>query len=408
MVMIECPDQVKTTHLFAPFTKRDVILYALGIGCCSETKETSNTTSVVENYELRYVYENHSDFQPFPTFLLSLTFQAESILDSEKDSNVRTSRLGFGIRPFPPESFGDGSGSGVIPRAFFKDPSCIAHVQSLPVLHTKQTFTIHNALIFHSPLKNEDAPGGIFLESRIVSIDPRSIGAFVASETKFYQLQNQYRVCLATSQITVLVLGLDSDLVHKFGPILKRQSEVSEMDVTTIENTTKTYSYQVPTNAALIYRLSGDYNKIHVEKGRYINDDQVGTSWSTCPVLHGLCTLGYATRALVKHTQEMKCFSSSMNPKIRSMECDFVKPVFVGDSLIIAVSESDGYSFTSNVLMLRFKVYRSLEEQSISLEDSSIINSKRELVLDQGVAIFTLYECKVLDEVPKTTATSKL
>jgi NAD(P)-dependent dehydrogenase (short-subunit alcohol dehydrogenase family)/acyl dehydratase/putative sterol carrier protein len=50
-----------------------------------------------------------------------------------------------------------------------------------------------------------------------------------------------------------------------------------------------------PTDQPLVYRLSGDVFALHV------NPDFARQSGFERPIMHGLCTLGYATRALVKH-----------------------------------------------------------------------------------------------------------
>ena len=382
------------TRLVAQFTKRDIIIYALGIGCCNNALVAQNNLNdglTSKNRELRYVYENNLDFEPFPTFLLSLTFQSELIkLQSE------SVRLGSGIRPFPPESLGDGSGSGIIPRAFFNDPGSIDGVKDLPVLHTRQTFTIHNRLIMNESSNREDTPVNVWLESRIITIDPRSIGTFVTSETKFYEIQNQCRTCVATSEMTALVLGLKPDLVRKFGPRTKKHID----ELSTDKSMTKIYSYEIPRNAALIYRLSGDYNPIHVDGS---NDELLklmGRDSIKGPVLHGLCTLGYATRAVLEYAENDIC-TSTESSQIASIQCNFIKPVFVGDCIKVIISDQTDMALRSNQsLRLCFKVYRALDQPHGSVIGNNL-DTSTELVID-GDAILTLNKRRIVNDMDTT------
>jgi acyl dehydratase len=73
---------------------------------------------------------------------------------------------------------------------------------------------------------------------------------------------------------------------------------------------------------ALLYRLSGDRNPLHAdpEFARSVGFDQG-------PILHGLCTFGYVTRALVQG-------ACPANPdRIRSLTIQFKKPVWPGEEL---------------------------------------------------------------------------
>lgn len=384
------------TRLVAQYTKRDIILYALGIGCCNDAlfaKSNFNDGMTSNNRELRYVYENDINFEPFPTFLLSLTFQSQL-----NESQSEAVRMSTGIRPFPPESLGDGSGSGIIPRAFFNDPASIdGGVKNLPILHTKQTFTIHNPLTMYDSSAGEDTPVHVWLESRIITIDPRSIGTFVTSETKFYQIRNQCKACVATGEMTALVLGLEPDLVRKFGPRTKKYVHELSTDTTM----TKIYSYQIPQNAALIYRLSGDYNPIHVDGS---NDELLklmGSDSMKGPVLHGLCTLGYATRAVLEYAENEKCAS-----KIVSIQCSFVKPAFVGDCIKVAISDETDVTLHSNQsLRLCFKVYRALDQPHSSMNGTNS-DTNTELVIE-GNAILTLRKKRIVNGMDTTKLTMK-
>ena len=68
-----------TKSLVAYFTKRDVALYALGIGCChnGNADDDVEENNGHDERELRYVYERHAEFEVFPLYLLALFFIAE-------------------------------------------------------------------------------------------------------------------------------------------------------------------------------------------------------------------------------------------------------------------------------------------------------------------------------------------
>jgi acyl dehydratase len=80
---------------------------------------------------------------------------------------------------------------------------------------------------------------------------------------------------------------------------------------------------------ALIYRLSGDYNPIHADPvaARMAGFDR--------PILHGLCTMGFATRALIE------TYAPSEPERLTSMFVRFSKPVFPGETIVTEFFESN-------------------------------------------------------------------
>jgi acyl dehydratase len=87
--------------------------------------------------------------------------------------------------------------------------------------------------------------------------------------------------------------------------------------------TEPTGSIDVPTLpiAALIYRLSGDYNPLHADPAiaRKAGFDK--------PILQGLCTYGIACQALVH------ALCDSQASRLVSMGARFTKPVYPGDTI---------------------------------------------------------------------------
>jgi acyl dehydratase len=74
-------------------------------------------------------------------------------------------------------------------------------------------------------------------------------------------------------------------------------------------------------NAALIYRLSGDYNPLHADP------EVARAAGFPRPILHGLCSLGVAGHALLKTV-------AGYDPaRFKSMRLRFTAPVFPGETI---------------------------------------------------------------------------
>ena len=81
--------------------------------------------------------------------------------------------------------------------------------------------------------------------------------------------------------------------------------------------------------AALIYRLSGDYNPLHA-------DPQVARKAGfERPILHGLCTLGIATHAILKTCCEYN------DSRLRSLRLRFSAPVYPGETIRTEIWRDD-------------------------------------------------------------------
>jgi len=103
--------------------------------------------------------------------------------------------------------------------------------------------------------------------------------------------------------------------------------------------------------AALIYRLSGDYNPIHVSPSvaRKAGYDR--------PILHGLCTMGIAAHQLFEDVAKGDA------ERFDGMACRFSRPVFPGDTL-------------------RTEIWKNEEGARFRC----IVEERGEVVLDRGVA----------------------
>jgi len=89
-------------------------------------------------------------------------------------------------------------------------------------------------------------------------------------------------------------------------------------------------TYQTRPEQALVYRLSGDRNPLHVDP------KFAARGGFDRPILHGLCTYGVTRRAL------LHVLCDSEPARFRSMSGRFSRPVWPGESLTVSVWRPDG------------------------------------------------------------------
>lgn len=178
------------------------------------------------------------------------------------------------------------------------------------------TKTVHGEqmLVLHKPLPVEGVLVGV---PKLVSVidkgveDGKNRGAVIATERKVYDKKSGD--LLSTLVSTSFCRG-DGGFGGPVGP--SRQPHA-------LPETPPQLTCDLPTlpQAALIYRLSGDYNILHSDPS---HAQKVGFPR---PILHGLCTFGVAGHALLKTLCDY-------DPALfKSMEARFSAPVYPGETL---------------------------------------------------------------------------
>ncbi len=221
--------------------------------------------------DLRFVYERHPEFSVFPTFAI---------------------RWGGAGAPIDPELIPNSPGPLNIDAERY-----LEMFRPLPLA------------------------GGVSVRSRLIGAHPRGKGnGFVECESE---------VCDAEGNLYLrMVNGSFRRGVEKLG------------DIEPFEGAGRTFSERITLperkpdivreahiadNQAHIYRLSGDYNPLHIdpEAARFGGFDE--------PILHGLCTFGHCAHLLL----DALCEGDSA--RFRKIKVRFSAPVFMGDTLRVRI-----------------------------------------------------------------------
>lgn len=188
------------------------------------------------------------------------------------------------------------------PGFWLRDPAL--GIDWVKLLHGEQGFEIHRPL---------PPQGRVRSTHRIVALEDKGAdkGAVLHVEKR---LENADDTSLIATVRTTLFLRADGGQ-GAFGEAPAAPTALPEgpADIT----------LDIPTlpQQALIYRLSGDYNPIHADPAiaRKAGFDR--------PILHGLCTMGLACRAV------LQAVCDNRPERLRSMFVRFSKPVFPGETI---------------------------------------------------------------------------
>ncbi|KAF9154960.1 hypothetical protein BG015_011456 [Linnemannia schmuckeri] len=252
------------------FNTRDYLLYALSIG--------------IHSNELQFLYENHPDFAAFPTYPLVLAFK--------RDNN--------GVSVY------DGAGSDAIPGIPPFDPNTAVHgEQSLEV---------------HRPLPVEGAEG-YELQSTVTGVYDKGRGMVIERTAQLVDPKDASRP-YATMMGSAFVRG-SGGWGGPRGPVVVPGGKKPEpLDPPKDRAPDHVYEDSTHADQAILYRLSGDYNPLHIDPEIA---PMVGLER---PILHGLCTYGHSAHAV------LKTYGGSDPRAFKFITGRFSAPVLPGDTLV--------------------------------------------------------------------------
>ena len=221
------PESSRQGDIFT-FTSKDLILYALGVGA-----------SVKNSEELKFLYENHENFGPLPSFYI-----IPGLISTMSSSVAENAVPGKSI------SFEN-------------------------ILHGEQYLEIYN-----SPPEG----GSLLSNTKMVEVLDKGSGAAIVTESNSY---NEQGGLILRNQSVTFAVGAGNFGGPRTGkyivPCIPKPDRSPDVSLT----------YKTSVDQAALYRLSGDPNPLHIDP-----NFSIIAGYET-PILHGLCSLGISVRLIL-------------------------------------------------------------------------------------------------------------
>lgn len=232
-----------------------------------------------------------------------------------KDSILYALGLGCGVDDL---QFTTENSKGIVLQALPSMPVVLARTPILTmigdidwtkIVHAAQQVSLHQPLMPAGTATNVATVTGIYDKGKAAIVVAETVGRDSTTDEKLW-----------TSTMSIYIRdagGWGGDKGPSLRPALPERAPDTSVTVPT------------SIDQALIYRLSGDRNPLHSDPAfaRAAGFDR--------PILHGLCTFGVSTRALVDVA------AGGDATRITSVAGSFASPVYPGDELTVDVWRID-------------------------------------------------------------------
>jgi len=273
------------------YNTRDLLLYAVGIGCGQAGPKYYN--------DMRFVYEQDPNFAAFPTFPVSLAMKGKGFdADSNASSDIYLGKVKTDEGPFKQPEPGE---------------------PKMPIKGVKVGVDYERFMVKLKDMPTKDTT--LYRRSRLYGVTQKKSGAVVETEEELY--------------------GEDGTVYYKFigagfqigGNGFKDAGKTNAVDMRPPDRAPDAVDeLKVHNTAHLIYRLCGDYNPLHIDP----DSPSVKGGNFPEPILMGLCTLGHVSRSVLN-----ACAGGDPN-RFKALKLRFQSPVLPGQTLVTSVWKVDG------------------------------------------------------------------
>ncbi|MDU0359186.1 MaoC/PaaZ C-terminal domain-containing protein [Rhizobium sp. 25PS6] len=202
------------------------------------------------------------------------------------------------------------------------------------LVHSEHRLTIHRPVPLDVPLISR---------SRVLSVVDRGVerGMFVSFERLIATAERDESIATIVQTNACRGDGGCGSVGSAPEPLSKVPDREPDLE----------FNVHIPDNAALLYRLNGDLNPLHVDP------QAAGKSGFDRPILHGLCSFGYAGYAIVA------AIDPGMASGLSAIAARFSAPIFPGETITVQMWRNDAE--------IRFR---------------GLVASRRATILDNGMA----------------------
>jgi acyl dehydratase len=242
-------------------------------------------------------------------------FEATRFEWTEKDVILYALGLGVGVGELPTDpgvlqyTYENGLKAiptfGVVPTF-----SCLAGAIGIPGFDVNPMMILHGEQYLEVLASEVPTRASVINTARITQVYDKGKGALVIIEaiTKTQSGEPIFR-----NEYSVFIRG-EGGFGGESGPPAGNEPPGRKPDASV--------EYHTLPHQAIIYRLSGDYNPLHIDP------QMAAMAGFDRPILHGLCTFGNVARAVI----QAMCDNDPR--RFRSIKARFASPVFPGEAIV--------------------------------------------------------------------------